>query len=155
MKRPITPVQQRCWDALHEHRSVKAAADALGMTTWAVRSACQAYMVNMGMEGPLPFTKVYARKDESLLVRQLRERIAELEELLASEREDREREIVRLTQRMADLAEQAQPWAAVHQKLDRILARPVGAIVPTHRRRADGGVGGKREARPRPMAITA
>lgn len=153
MIRQPTEIQQRCWDALHEHRSVSAAARALGMTSWAVRGACQAYMVNLGMEGPLPFTKVYAQKAESHLVRQLRDRIAELEDQLEAERLDREQELLRLTGRIADLTELAHPWVAVHQKLDKLLARPAGVAVVTHRRQADGGVGGKRERRR--MAIPA
>lgn len=66
---------------------------------------------------------------------------------LEAERLDREQELVRLTKRIADLAEQAHPWVAVHAKLDALLKRPAGITPITHRRVKDGGVGGKRERR--------
>jgi len=143
MVRQPTEVQQRCWAELHRQRSVSAAARALGMSSWAVRGACQAYMTNMGLEGPLPFTKVYARKDESNLVRQLRERIAELEAQVAI----RDRTIAGRDEMIHELRAAAQPWVSVHAKLDALLKRPTGIPVVTHRRIADGGVGGRRERR--------
>lgn len=155
----VTERQRRCWEALNRYRSVRAAADALGMSGFSLRDACEAYMRHMGMDGPLPFTKVYRSRATGQELADAHRRIEQLtierDEALAAldaEREDRERELLRLTQRIADLAEQAHPWVEVHAKLDRLLARPAVVAAPTHRRIKDGGVGGKRERR---MAITA
>lgn len=52
-----------------------------------------------------------------------------------------------LLARIAELEIAAHPWVAVHAKLDALLARPSGATVITHRRQADGGVGGRKERR--------
>lgn len=54
-----------------------------------------------------------------------------------------------LLARIAELELLAHPWAAIHAKLDQLLARPIGPAMPTHRRIADGGVGGKRERKGR------
>lgn len=56
-------------------------------------------------------------------------------------------EVERLSQENEALRLAAQPWVAVHAKLDALLKRPTGIPVVTHRRIADGGVGGRRERR--------
>lgn len=152
--RPVTDRQRRCWEALNRYRSVRAAADALGMSGFSLRDACEGYMRNMGMEGPLPFTKVYRSRLTGQELAEAHRRIDQLtierDEALAAldaERADREQELVRLTRRIADLAEQAHPFVALHAKLDALLARPAGVTPITHRRIKDGGVGGKRERR--------
>ena len=66
---------------------------------------------------------------------------------LVAEQRANEAAVSDLLERIAELTAEAHPWVSVHAKLDAILARPFGAPVVTHRRRADGGVGGKRERR--------
>ncbi len=143
MSRAVTAHEQRRWDALHEHRGTAAAARALGVTSAAVRAGALAYMAKQGIEGPVPFT--IPRK--AVRSRDLIDAHAEVERLRARVEElETENEALRLA---------AHPWVAVHAKLDALLKRPVGVTAVTHRRIADGGIGGKRERKPRPMGLTA
>lgn len=141
MSRPVTAHEQRCWDALHEHRGTAAAARALGVTAPAVRQAAQSYMAKHGIDGPIPFTI----PRNATRGRDLADARAEIEALRAR--------VEKLEAENARLREAAHPWVAVHAKLDALLNRPQAVPVVTHRRVADGGVGGKRERKPRPMAV--
>jgi hypothetical protein len=147
----ITDRQRACWEALNRYRGVRGAADALGVSPFSIRTACESYMRHMGMEGPLPFTKVYRSRLAGQELADAQRRIDQQALELRSLRE----QLDAAREENARLAALAHPWVAVHAKLDALLARPVGSVAPTHRRIADGGVGGKRERKPRPMAIPA
>jgi len=142
--RKPTAMQQWCWDALHAHQSVKIAAAAIGMDQRNFRDACEGYMRRAGIAGPMPFVRVYRTAGSvEVEVGRLRTQVAGLERQL----EDQKTVNAALLARIAELELLAHPWVAVHEKLDRILARPAGIPAPTHRRIKDGGVGGKRERR--------
>jgi hypothetical protein len=142
--RKPTPLQQQCWDALHAHQSVKVAAAAIGMDQRNFRDSCEGYMRRAGIPGPMPFVKVYRTAGSvDVEVGRLRAQVAGLEQQLDAQTAAN----TALQARVVELELLAHPWIAVHAKLDRILARPAGAPVVTHRRQADGGAGGKRERR--------
>lgn len=147
----ITERQRTCWEALNRHRSVRSAADALGMSPFSLRDACEAYMRHMGMEGPLPFTRVYRSRLAGQELADAHRRITQLE----AERDSLAQQLDAARETIATLQLQAHPWVAVHQKLDALLKRPAGVTAITHRRVKDGGIGGKRERKPRPMAVSA
>ena len=136
---PPTERQARAWAALQEHRSVPKAAAAMGVEPANLREACRTYMRKTGMEGPLPFVGKYTRKPGRCP--QHDATIARLQQ----ERDDAVAQADALRDLIADLERQAHPWVEVHRKLDALLKRPAGVTTITHRRVADGGVGGKRE----------
>lgn len=140
----VTDHQRRCWDALHRHRNVRAAALELGINGYSLRDACEAYMRHMGLSGPMPFVKEYRQRTDARELVETRASNARLSEENARLRLT----IERLEARIVDLEAMAHPWVGVHAKLDALLARP-GPVAVTHRRQADGGVGGKRERRGR------
>lgn len=143
---PPTPHEQRCWDALHEHRSYSAAAQSLGMETSSLRQAVKSYMRKVEHPGPPPFARPYNRKPlEDPVHVALQGRIDSLVATVA----ERDATIERLRDRMADLEAAARPFAELHRKLDVLLARASSPAVVTHRRRADGGTGGKAERKGR------
>ncbi len=150
-----TALQREAWETVQRLVTQKAAAEHLGIHQGTLQSRMQGYAHAMGITGPLPGARQYARgKRGTGQIATLRAEIATLQEQLAAanaalEAEQRAHEaaIHGLLERVADLHAQAHPWIAVHAKLDAIMARPFGAPVVTHRRRADGGAGGKREHR--------
>jgi hypothetical protein len=65
-----------------------------------------------------------------------------------------ESELVRLTKERDRLQEQLDDLLPIHERLDtmsdllrQLLSRPTNIYEPSHRRKADGGAGGKREQR--------
>jgi tryptophan 2,3-dioxygenase len=147
----VTDHQRRCWDALHRHRNVRTAALELGINGYSLRDACEAYMRHMGLSGPLPFVKEYRQRTDARELVETRASNARLSEENARLRLT----IERLEARIVDLEAMAHPWVGVHARLERIERAVSVPRVVTHRRQADGGVGGKRERKPRPMAIPA
>ena len=143
MSRQPTALQRQCWEALNTYRSVRAAADALGMYPFAVRDAATRYQQHAGIPGPLPFTKLYRSRIAGQELADARSRIAQLE----AERASLVKQLDAARETIADLQQQAHPWVAVHAKLDRLLARPTAIPDVTHRRIADGGIGGRQERR--------
>lgn len=151
-----TEIQRRTWEVVQETGSQLEACRILGKSQGAIQSALFGYQHAMGLTGKLPGARVYrtgVRRGEGT-IGQLRERVAVLERerdaavaTLEAERTEHRDELLGLMKRIAALEEQARPWAAIHAKLDQLLKRPAGPIVPTHRRLSDGGVGGKRERR--------
>lgn len=144
-----TDLQRRTWDLVQSTGSQTEAARILGRTQAAVQSAMRGYQFAMGLTGRLPGARVYRNgtKRGTGPWSQARARIAELESQNARLEAEldaavaaHQADLLRLMDRIADLSEQAQPWVAVHAKLDAILARPVGgSFQPDHRRVADGG----------------
>lgn len=149
-----TELQVRTWALVQQTGSQIEAARILGCTQGAIQSSMKGYQHAMGLTGPLPGARVYAtgvRRGEGT-IGQLKGRIATLEAerdearaALEAERLDRDAEVQRLTERIAVLTLAAGPWTEVHRKLDLLIARPTVIAPPTHRRQADGGIGGKRE----------
>ena len=151
-----TALQVRTWELVEQTGSQIETARILGTTQGAVQSSMKGYQHAMGLTGPLPGARIYAtgvRRGEGT-IGQLKGRIAALEAerdearaALEAIQQEHEAEVQRLTERIAALALAAGPWTEVHRKLDAILARPTVMAAPTHRRQADGGIGGKRERR--------
>lgn len=137
----VTAHQRRCWEALQTYREVRAAAASVGVSNYALRDACEAYMRHMGMDGPMPFVRFYRTRQLGADLIEANRRIAQLE----AERDTLVQQLDAARETIADLQQQAHPWVAIHAKLDALLKRPAGVTPITHRRKADGGVGGKRE----------
>jgi hypothetical protein len=137
--RAPTDHQRRCWDALHEHGGIVPAALAVGISPGSFRLACKSYMTNAGLPGPMPHVKEYSRGPSEM------ERAGqELARIVA----ERDATIAFLRERIDDLEDQAREWAKLHRRLDAIEKAVTRHPVPvSHRRLADGGVGGKRERR--------
>jgi hypothetical protein len=126
MTNAITPRQQRAWDAIHEHRSYSAAAQALGVETSNVREAVRTYMQKSGIPGPPPFVGTYTRRPGVCP-----EHDATITRLTA--------QVARLTAALEDAERRAAPWVGVHARLERIEAAVSRPTVVSHRRVADGG----------------
>lgn len=145
----VTELQQRTWDLVAQTGSQTEAARILGRTQGAVQSAMQGYQFAMGITGPLPGARVYRNgvKRGTGPWAQARARIAELEADVARLESELDAavdvhraDLLRLMERIADLTEQAHPWASIGAKLDTLLARPAGVVFqPDHRRVRDGG----------------
>lgn len=133
--------QQRAWDALHEHRSIPKAAAAIGVEPSNLREACRTYMLKVGIPGPMPYVGGYTRKQG--ICPQHDSTIARLQR----ERDDALAEAETLRALVADLQALAHPWVAVHARLERIERAVTRPVAITHRRVADGGVGGRKERR--------
>lgn len=149
-----TEKQREAWEAVERLGSQIAAAKELGISQGGLQSRMRGYQRAMGIVGDLPGmlepVRHYSTRGTGQ-VAQLRQRVRELEAELGQQQAVNSA----LLQRIAELELLAHPWAAVHQKLDVILARSTAPAVPaviTHRRRADGGVGGKTEAKARRVA---
>lgn len=143
MARNPTDRQRQCWEALNAHRNVRSAADSLGMAPYSLRDGAEAYMRKAGIPGPLPFTKVYRSRLAGQELEDARRRIAQLETENAALRG----QVDGLRAVNARLAAEARPWAGVHARLERIERAVTRPTVITHRRVADGGMGGRRERR--------
>ena len=145
----VTDLQRATWELVQSTGSQIEAARILGRTQGAVQSAMHGYMFAMGMEGPLPGARVYRtgikRGDgpwaqARARIRELEANVARLEAELAACQDAHDADIARFAERIADLTEQAHPWAEVGRKLDALLARPSGVVFqPDHRRVKDGG----------------
>lgn len=141
--RKPTQRQREAWEALHRHQNVRSAADALGITPYGVREACEAYMRNAGIDGPMPFVRVYRSR---LVGRELEDARREVEAARA-ERDSLREQLEEARTEIALLRLAAHPWVEVHARLERIERAVSRPTVVTHRRLADGGIGGRRERR--------
>ena len=133
-----TANQTAAWEALHQAQSVSGAARLLDKNPEVTRSLVKAYMRAAGLDGPVPFTREYRSQRPSAVV--VRERIAKLEAQVARLR-------ARLDQTEQRLAESHRRRFADREQYEaelRALRRPAAI---THRRIADGGIGGKAERR--------
>lgn len=143
-----TDKQREAWEAVERLGTQLAASRELGIHQGSLQTRMRGYQRAMGITGDLPGLiesagiaalkrKPKGEGQVSRLRHELRVALARIEQLEA----DNERQAARI----ADLEALARPWVDVHRKLDALLARPSGPAVVTHRRIADGGVGGKRE----------
>lgn len=112
-----------------------AAARELGITQGAVVSAIRGYRRNAGIDEPLPPTTPIRRR--TLTQREQLEAIGPELARLAEQGSAVPLAIETLSERIDGLERQILQWTA---------RQPV-FVVPSHRRQADGGVGGREEAR--------
>lgn len=148
---PLDELRQT-YDEVVAAGSQRAVAKAHGWHQSKVKHRVESYMAAVGIEGPPPgivspehshrATLSHSgqgatsewRRDQA----RLRDATAALERALVENR--------RLRERVAELDAEVARWDRLEGKLDALLARPA-AIPVTHRRIADGGVGGRRERR--------
>lgn len=142
-----TVKQREAWDAVWRLGSQLAACAELGISQGAIQTRLTGYMRAMGIEGG--GTPGASRHPTGTgVVGRLRTTIAERDATIAALESDLATQMAvntALLDRIAELEISAHPWAAVHEKLDRLMARPVVMAAPTHRRQADGGIGGRQE----------
>jgi hypothetical protein len=133
-----TATQTAAWEALQEAQSVSGAARLLGKNPEVVRSLIKAYMRNANIDGPVPFARHYRQQRTVELV--VADRVATLEAQVA-----RLRARLDLTeQRLAESYRKRFADRDHYEAQLRALRRPTPI---THRRIADGGIGGKAERR--------
>lgn len=134
--------------------SQRAVAKAHGWHQSKVKHRVESYMAVAGIEGPAPgiispehshrATLSHSGQGDRTAWRKDQARLREAQEAL-------ERALVenrRLRARVADLEEQVARWDRLEAKLDALIARPTGApAVVSHRRKSDGGAGGREEMR--------
>lgn len=132
--------------------SQRAVALAHGWHQAKVRHRVMSYMKHAGIEGDPPgiVSKDHAQRgsmshlgggDRSALTALRAEHATALLRLEALETEN-----AALRRRLEESEDIRASFAALHRKLDRLLARQAPVVV-THRRQADGGIGGKAERR--------
>lgn len=132
-----TALQREAWEAVARLGTQGAACALLGVTQSILQERMRGYQRAMGLTGPLPGVKVYGPrvKRGTGQLATLKATIAALEADLAKQMDVN----AALLERVAELEIEAAPWAAIHAKLDAIMARPSGIFQPDHRRVADGG----------------
>ena len=133
--------------------SQRAVAQAHGWNQAKVRHRVLSYMRHAGIEGDPPgiVSKDHAQRGSmSHLGGGARSALTALRDDHAATRlrldalEDENR---LLRERLAEVEDIRSSFAALHRKLDALLARQAPTPLVTHRRLADGGVGGRRESR--------
>lgn len=147
-----TEKQRAAWEAVERLGAQIAAAHELGIHQGSLQSRLRGYQRAMGIVDALPGLTDGHQAHRAMTPRgagrvsQLRGQLYEAQ----AEARDLRKRVARLEARIADLEERAAPFAEVHRKLAAIeraiLARPAVPVI-THRRQADGGVGGKMERR--------
>lgn len=122
MAQPITVTEQAAWDAVKTHGSYVAAAAATGKSVYAIQNAIHRFRTKSGMSrNPAPPTR-------NVILQSIDDRLKAIEE--------------RQDAHTAMIAGLLDACMALATEVAALTARK-----PTHRRKADGGVGGKREAR--------
>lgn len=150
-----TAKQREAWAAVERTGSQVEAATAIGISQGAIQTRLRGYQHAMGIKGRLPGARVYKNgvtrgtgpwAQLRAMIALLEAEVERLTRELEAERSTFDQERERLTETIAALTEQAHPWVAVHAKLERIERAVTRTPVPvTHRRQADGGVGGRAE----------
>ena len=127
--KPPSIRQQLAWDLQQAGHSRTEIAERLGIGIDGVSRLLTAYRRNIGMQ------RTYGKGTYA--------RVTQLE----GERDALAAEVARLRSELAPWESLTARLDAIEAKVDRLLARPVGPVTVTHRRVADGGVGGRRELR--------
>lgn len=123
--------------------TVDAAAKALGVTPGAIYSGLTGYKLATGAESPIAMRKAgpaVGNRIRNEAIRQTPERLGALEERVG----EQTKVIAAMAAELEDLAEGLRLF---FQRQPVILAPARDSLQPTHRRIADGGQGGRREAR--------
>jgi hypothetical protein len=149
-----TAKQREAWETVERLGSQIAACAELGISQGAIQTRLTGYMRAMGIEGGTPGASRHPTGTG--VVGRLRATVAERDATIADLTdqvrigEDVNRSLL---DRIAELEIAAHPWGAIHEKLDRLMARPVVMAAPTHRRQADGGIGGRQERKAARKAV--
>lgn len=148
MTRPPTPNEGDCYQAVKRLGSFPLAAAELGMGVGSVHSAVRIYMVKTGAPRPTGKPPRGARGTGSTATRvrrgQLVDGIPERLDAIEAAVADLVLRIDRLASESFVLSGLIEAFTARQP----ILLMPgQAALLPTHRRIADGGAGGRREAR--------
>ena len=139
-----TARQREIYEAVKRLGNNMAAGDELGISRNAIYKGLNAYIAATGAERP-SVDNGYARlgaslRARSLAIRQTPERLSAIEQTVA--------ELVRVSERLVDQAERFEELLTAFCARQPVILGPArDALVPSHRRLADGGVGGRREAR--------
>lgn len=150
-----TAKQREAWEAVERFGSQIAAIHVLGISQGAIQTRLNGYMRAMGIEG-VGTPGASRHPTGTGVVGRLRATVAERDATIDQLTADLATQVDvnrTLLDRIAELQAEAHPWAAIHHKLDLILARPVVMAAPTHRRQADGGIGGRQERKAARKAV--
>lgn len=146
MTRPPTANETAAYEAVKRLGSYVAAAAELGKASAAVQSAMRVYIAKTGVEWPI-HKRAAAGHGQSNRVRERTAAITAIPGRL-DELEHQVAELVRLSGVILDETQHfGELLAAFTARQPVILAPARDSLQPTHRRIADGGIGGRREAR--------
>ncbi|HLY12934.1 MAG TPA: LysR family transcriptional regulator [Candidatus Limnocylindrales bacterium] len=141
--KPASLRQLEIYDAVVRFGTVAKAAEALGVTGNTIYKGLKGYELATGTKSPAIGNQGGERaglKKRNEAIRQTPERLEALEEKV----EAQTKVIAQMASELQDLADGLRLF---FQRQPVILTPARDALVPTHRRIADGGIGGRREAR--------
>lgn len=139
-------VLRETYDEVVRVGSQREVAKAWGWTQAKVRHRVNSYMRHAGIEGDPPGIVSPSHRQRGSLSHSGQGDRSAWRRATDENRALRDR-VAALEAEVADLTARVVPLERIEAKLDQLLARPVTIAAVSHRRKADGGIGGRRELR--------